>query len=409
MVEITDNPWRADFPALSQTMHGKPLAFLDTAASAQKPQVVLDAIQSAYEYHYANVHRGLYDFSQRKTAEFEVVRGKVAEFIGAESKRNIIFTKNTTEAVNLVAQSWGRTFLKGGDEIILTAMEHHANLVPWHILKNQIGITIKYIPVLDDGTLDMEALPALLTDKTKLVSVTQISNALGTVNDVVRIRQMISAYNANILFMVDGSQAVVHAAVDIQKFAPDFFVFTGHKIYGPTGVGVLYGRMDILDAMPPYQGGGDMIERVTLEGSSFACPPTRFEAGTPAIAEVIGLGASIDYIRAVGLNHITKWESEVGRYLDTQLQNISGIKLYGTAPHKAGISSFTLDGCSPTDVAMILDQMGVAVRTGHHCCQPLMHRFGIDGTIRASIGLYTQKSDIDQLVNAIAKAKKMLG
>jgi cysteine desulfurase / selenocysteine lyase len=408
VVEVV-NKWRQDFPALTQTVHGKPLVFLDSGASAQKPQIVIDAITKAYSESYANVHRGLYDFSQRKTAEFEAVRAKVRAFIGARDISEIIFTRNTTEAINLVAHSWGRTHLKQGDEIILTEMEHHANLVPWHMLRDELGVVIKYIPVTDKGELDESKILSLLSPQTKLVACTHISNVLGTVNNINNIKTILSDFNPEIKLLVDGSQAVVHQSVNMVELDADFYVFTGHKLYGPTGVGVLYGKREILDAMPPYQGGGDMIDKVTLEGTTYAKPPSRFEAGTPAIAEVIGLGAAIDYVTAIGMDNITKWEAEISAYAHEKLLAIDGLKILGMAESKAGIMSFILDGCPPSDVAMILDQMGIAVRTGHHCCQPLMTRFGVDASIRASLGLYNDKNDIDKLVEGLNKAKRMLG
>lgn len=403
------NSFRSDFPALQQTVRGKPLIFLDSGASAQKPQSVLNAITRAYAESYANVHRGLYDFSQRKTAEFEEARAKVARFIGAPFPAQIIFTRNTTEAINLVAQSWGRTFLKAGDEIILTEMEHHANLVPWHILRDQIGIVIKYVPVKDNGELDDDKILSLLSPRTKFMACTQVSNVLGTINNIKKIKTILSVFNPEIKFLIDGSQAVVHQSVNMVDLDADFFVFTGHKLYGPTGVGVLYGKKDILDSMPPYQGGGDMIEKVTLEGTTYAAVPSRFEAGTPAIAEVIGLGAAVDYVTSIGMDNIAAWEHELLTYATEKLSAIDGLKILGTAPNKAGIISFTMEGCPPADVAMILDQMGIAVRTGHHCCQPLMARFGIEGSIRASLGLYNDKNDIDKLVEGLTKAQRMLG
>jgi cysteine desulfurase/selenocysteine lyase len=409
VVEIVDNPWRKDFPALQQTVHGKPLVFLDSGASAQKPQAVLDAMNKAYTESYANIHRGLYDFSQRKTAEYEEARVKIAKFIGAPSHDNIVFTRNTTEGINLVAQSWGRTFLTAGDEIILTEMEHHANLVPWHMLRDQIGIVIKYIPVTNRGELDEDAILSLLSPRTKLISCTQVSNVLGTVNNINKIKTILRVFNPDIKLLVDGSQAVVHQSVNMVDLDADFYVFTGHKLYGPTGIGVLYGKTDLLNAMPPYQGGGDMIETVTLAGTTYAKAPSRFEAGTPAIAEVIGLGAAVDYVLSIGMENIQAWEQNLLAYATEKLSAINGLKIMGTSPHKAGIITFTMEGCPPADVAMILDQCGVAVRTGHHCCQPLMARFGVEGTIRASLGLYNHKNDIDQLVDGLLKAKRMLG
>lgn len=408
MVGVTQNSFRKDFPALTQTVRGKPLVFLDSGASAQKPQSVIDAMTRAYTEGYANVHRGLYDFSQRKTAEFEEARAKVAKFIGAPSPSNIVFTRNATEGINLVAQTWGRANLKAGDEIILTEMEHHANLVPWHMLRDDIGIVIKYIPVADNGELQDDKILSLLSPRTKLLACTQVSNVLGTVNNINKIKTILSVFNPKIKLLVDGSQAVVHKAVNMVDLDVDFYVFTGHKLYGPTGVGVLYGKKDILDAMPPYQGGGDMIDKVTLGGTTYAAAPARFEAGTPAIAEVIALGAAIDYVTSIGMENIAAWEHELLIYATEKLSSIKGLNMIGTAEGKAGIISFTMDGCPPADVAMILDQMGVAVRTGHHCCQPLMARFGIEGSIRASLGLYNDKNDIDTLYEGLVKAKRML-
>lgn len=402
------NNLRNDFPALQGTMHGKRIAFLDSGASAQKPRAVIDAVTKAYAEGYANIHRGLYAFSQQKTAEYEAARAKIARFIGAPSPDQIVFTRNATEGINLVAQSWGRAFLTAGDEIILTEMEHHANLVPWHILKDQIGIVIKYIPVTDQGELVYESLLSLLSPRTKLVSCTQVSNVLGTVNNINRIKTILSVFNPDIRLLVDGSQAVVHRAVNMVDLDADFYVFTGHKLYGPTGVGVLYGKSALLNAMPPYQGGGDMIDRVTLDGSTFATAPARFEAGTPAIAEVIGLGAAVDYVTHIGMETIHAWEEDLVSYATEALRKMDGVRIIGEAEDKAGIISFTVEGCPSADVAMILDQCGVAVRTGHHCCQPLMARFGVDGTIRASFGLYNDKNDIDQLIDGLMKAKRML-
>lgn len=402
------NQFKKDFPIFNQTMNGKPLVFLDSGASAQKPQCVIEAVTHTYSDHYANVHRGLYAFSQDITADYEASRKRVAEFIGVPSPDQIIFTRNATEGINLVAQSWARTHLKQGDEIILTEMEHHANLVPWHILRDQIGVVIKYIPVKDNGELDEDKLLSLLSTRTKLVACTHISNVLGTVNNISKIKTILSFFNLNIKLLVDGSQAVVHQSVHMGELDADFYVFTGHKLYGPTGVGVLYGKRDILELMPPYQGGGDMIDKVTLEGSTFAPIPSRFEAGTPAIAEVIGLGAAIDYVTRIGMDNIAAWEHDLLTYTTEKLLSIEGVRIIGTAPHKAGIISFTLEGCAPADVAMILDQMGIAVRTGHHCCQPLMARFGVDATIRVSFGLYNDREDCDKLIEGILKAKRML-
>lgn len=399
---------REDFPALANPMNGKPLAYLDTGASAQKPQVVLDQMSDLAANHYANIHRGLYKLSQVATQEYEAVRDKVAEFINASSEKEIIFTRNATEGVNLVAQSWGRTHLKAGDEIIVSEMEHHANIVPWQLLETQIGVVLKVIPVTERGELDLDTYKALLSEKTRLVAVTAISNALGTVNPIARMSKTAKEFNADILVLADCSQAVVHGGVDVQAMGIDFAVFTGHKLYGPTGVGVLWGRYDVLDSMPPYQGGGDMIETVSFKGTTFKAPPARFEAGTPAIVEVVGLGAAIDYLRSVGMDAIAAHEKMLLDYMESSLSQIDGLTFYGRAQEKAGIVSFTAQWAQTSDIAMILDKCGVAVRTGHHCCMPLMERFGVAGTIRASLGLYSNKKDIDALVAGIKKAKEML-
>jgi len=399
--------YRADFPVLRETMHGKPLAFLDSAASAQKPQPVIDAMRHVLEHGYSNIHRGLYEISQNLTDQYEKVRGKAAGFINAASENEIIFTRNSTEGINLVAQSYGRTFLKAGDEVIISAMEHHANIVPWQILRDQIGIELKIIPMDDRGVLDLEAYKALLSDKTRIVSVVHISNSLGTVNPVKEIVGLAKTYNSDIVTLIDGSQSVVHGAVDVQDLGCDFFVYTGHKLYGPNGIGVLYGRYDLLEQMPPYQGGGDMIESVSFEETIYAKPPFRFEAGTPPIVEVIGLGAAIDYVSAIGAVNIEAHESALLAAMTEGLEAIDGVHIHGTAPEKAGILSFTLDGAHPSDVGMILDQCGVAIRSGHHCCMPVMERLGLDATARASIGLYTNRDDIDQFLAAVAKAKDM--
>ena len=399
---------RSDFPVLATQMNGKPLAFLDTGASAQKPQSVIDAMNAVQNSGYSNIQRGLYRISQDLTAQFEAVRAKIAKFIGANSEKEIVFTRNATESVNLVAQSWARTHLKEGDEIILSEMEHHANIVPWQLLSGQIGVVIKVIPVLDDGTLDIDAFESLLSTKTKLIAVMQISNALGTVNPINKIIGLSRDFNPEIKVLIDGSQSIVHEPINVTEMDADFFAFTGHKLYGPTGIGVLYGKYDVLESMSPYQGGGDMIERVTFEKTIYKEPPYRFEAGTPAITEVIGLGAAIDYIQNVGIDSIRIHEQELLAYGTKKLTSIDGLKLYGTASDKAAILSFTIDGLHISDVAMILDQCGVAVRTGHHCCMPLMQRYGIEGTIRASMGLYSNKNDLDQLYDGLVKAKEML-
>jgi cysteine desulfurase/selenocysteine lyase len=399
---------RNDFPMLKTQMNGKPLVFLDSAASAQKPYAVIEAMNDVQIKGYSNIHRGLYKISQDLTQIFEDVRAKMARFIGAPSANNIVFTRNSTESINLVAQSWGRRHLKAGDEIILSVMEHHANIVPWQLLQDQIGIVIKVIPMQDDGALDLEAYQKLLSPKTRLVSVVHISNALGTINPAAEIIKIAKTYNSSIHTLIDGSQSVVHSVVNMQELNCDFFVFTGHKLYGPTGIGVLYGKAEVLDSMPPYQGGGDMIERVSFAGTTYKEPPYRFEAGTPAIIEVIGLGAAIDYVSAVGFPAIEAHEAELLAYGTKILQDIEGLKIYGHPAQKTAIFSFSLGDYHHTDVAMILDQQGIAVRSGHHCCMPLMQSLGIEGTLRASAGLYTNTSDLDALAAGLRKAQGML-
>ncbi|HIL27736.1 MAG TPA: cysteine desulfurase, partial [Micavibrio sp.] len=399
---------RDDFPALKQEVHGRPVAYLDTAASALKPQFVIDTMARVMETYYANIHRGLYSFSQQPTAAFEDVRNKVAGFINAPSAQEIVFTRNTTEAVNLVAQSWAAKYLQAGDEIILSGLEHHANIVPWHMLAEKIGVTIKVIPVQDDGSLDIEAFERMLTIDTKMVSLVHTSNSIGVVNNIKKIIQIAKDFYPETKVMVDGSQAVVHGSVDVQDLGCDFFAFTGHKIYGPSGVGVLWGKCDVLESMDPYQGGGDMIETVDFHHVTYKAPPARFEAGTPAIVEVIGMGAAIDYITSIGMDVIASYEKQMFTYAQDKIATIDGLTFYGTTADKIGILSFTAEWGHPSDIGMILDQCGVAVRTGHHCCQPLMRRFGIDATVRASLGMYTNETDIDALVAGLDKARSML-
>ncbi len=408
MYQTDMESYREHFPILRREMNGEPLVYLDSASSAQKPKVVIDAMRAVMEGEYSNIHRGLYSFSQSITQKYEAVRGKVAAFIHAPSPKEIIFTRNSTEAVNLVAQSWARHNLGEGDEIILTEMEHHANLVPWQMLSAEIGFNIKYIPVLDDGALDMDTFERMLTPATKFVSVVHVSNALGTINNVSKIIEIAKDFYPDMKVMVDGSQAVVHNVVNIQELNCDFYCFTGHKLYGPTGVGVLWGRDEILQSMPPYQGGGDMIEKVSLYDVSFKTSPARFEAGTPAIVEVIGLGAAIDYLSGLDFGLLIEHEQKLLHYAMEQLSVIEGLNYYGTAKNKTGIISLTADWGHMSDIAMILDQCGIAVRTGHHCCMPLMERFEIEGTLRVSMGLYTNKHDINALVRGLNKAKDML-
>lgn len=406
-----DSPWRKDFPVLGTFAHGdKPLVFLDSAASAQKPQCVIDAMDKVLTGGYSNIHRGLYEISQNLTQSFEDVRSKVADFIGSPSEKNIIFTRNATESINLVAQSWGRVHLKAGDEILITEMEHHANIVPWHMLSKQIGVVLKVAPLQPDGSLDVDAFEGLLSDRTKLVAFVEISNALGTVNPVSKLVNMVRDYNPDIKILVDGAQGMVHHAVDVSAMDADFYVFSGHKIYGPSGIGVLYGKYDLLQSMAPYQGGGDMIDKVSFAtGITYRDAPYRFEAGTPAIVEVIGLGAALDYLTNIGMDKIETYETALSDYAYQVLSSLKCINLYGASDieQRAGIFSFTMDCAHTSDIGMILDQCGVAVRTGHHCTMPLMEALGIDSTVRASLAFYNNKDDIDALVVGIKKVQEL--
>jgi len=397
---------RRDFPILSQEVYGKPLVFLDSGASAQKPRVVIDAVRECYETYYANVHRGAHYLSQRSTDAFEEARTTVAKFINAATEDEVIFTSSVTESINLVAATWGRKFLNEGDEVIVTEMEHHANIVPWQMLAQEKGIVLKIVPITDKGEFRIEDFEPLVSDRTKLVAVTECSNVLGT---MVPAKQVIKlAHEKGVPVLLDGAQGIVHRGVDVQDLDVDFYAFTGHKLYGPSGVGVLYGKWDILNSMPPYQGGGDMIERVSFKGTTFKEPPHRFEAGTPPIAQVIGLGAAIKYLSELGMDRISAYEQGLVAYATERLKCIEGLKLYGEAADKAAIFSFVVDGTHPFDIAAILDRAGVAVRVGQHCAEPLMDRFGIEGTVRASFGLYNTRGDVDALVAAIEKAKGML-
>lgn len=398
---------RADFPALQTTAHKKPLVFLDSAASAQKPKQVIDAMAAFYETSYANVHRGVYELSEKATDAFEAARRKIAAFIGAESENEIIFTRGATESLNLVAQTVSLARLKAGDEIIISQAEHHSNIVPWQLWRDRLGFKIKIAPVRDDGSFDFDAFKALLSDKTKLVSVMQVSNVLGTVfpiRDIVK-----AAHDAGALACVDGCQGVTHFPVDVRDTDCDFYAFSGHKLYGPTGIGVLYGKKSVLETLEPYQCGGDMIKSVSFDKSVWADLPAKFEAGTPAIVQAVGLGCAIDYLNALGMENVAAHEAVLAKKLTETLQNIRGVRLIGTARDKAGVASFVIDGVHPQDASMILDHTGIAVRTGHHCAQPLHERFGLTASIRASVGLYNTAQEIDVLAQGIEKAKKMFG
>jgi len=398
---------RADFPILSLPSNGKRLVFLDTAASAQKPRQVIDAESHVYEAEYANIHRGVYDLSQRATAAYDKARTKVRKFINAASDREIVFVRNATEGVNLVAQTWGRKNLKQGDQIILSEMEHHANIVPWQMLREETGLELVVIPITDSGELVWEAYEKAFTAKTKLVAMTQVSNALGTITPMAEIIKLSHSHGVPVL--VDGCQAVPHMPVDVQALDADFYVFSGHKLYGPTGVGVLYAKAKILEAMPPYQGGGDMISSVTWAKTTYADIPQRFEAGTPNIAGTIALGAAIDYIESFDRQALLAHEHALLEYATERLQALNTITIYGTAPEKAAVISFAVKGVHPHDVGTILDFEGIAVRAGHHCAQPVMDRFGVPATTRASFGIYNDFDDVDALIGGIGKVQEIFG
>jgi len=397
---------REDFPILSQiTRSGHPLVYLDNAATSQKPRPVIHAIAEFYRSGNANIHRGLYELSERASAAVDEARNRVARFLGAPSAAEIVFTRGTTEAINLVAQSWGRSTLRSGDEVLVTGMEHHSNLVPWQLVCQQTGARLRAVPITDRGELDLEAFDRLLGDRTRLLAVGHVSNALGTVNPVRELTARAHAKGA--LVLVDGAQSAPHLPIDVGELGCDFFAFSGHKLYGPTGVGVLYGRAAILAEMPPWQGGGDMIDQVTLEHSTWAAPPARFEAGTPPIAEIVGLAAALDYIESIGLDRIGAWECELLRLATARIGALPGVRLVGTAPDKAAVLSFLLEGVHPHDLGTILDDQGVAVRAGHHCAQPVMARFGIPATVRASFAFYNTPDEIESLVRGVQRAGNM--
>ncbi|MGH6620115.1 MAG: cysteine desulfurase [Alphaproteobacteria bacterium] len=398
---------RADFPAMSLEVHGRPLVFLDSGASAQKPRVVLDTMRRVYESEYANVHRGAYYLSERSTALYEGARDKLRDFLNARDRKEIIFTRNATESINLVAYAWGRKYLKAGDEIVISAMEHHSNIVPWQMLRDEMGLTLKIAPVGDDGEFLLDAFRKLLTDRTKLVAITHVSNVLGTITPVKEIVRL--AHDTGAKVLLDGAQAAVHLPVDVQDIGCDFYAITGHKLYGPTGIGVLYGKEALLDAMPPFMGGGDMIGSVSFEKTTWAALPAKFEAGTPAIVQAIGLGAAVDYMTGLGRESIAAHEHDVLNYATQQLASIDGLKIYGTAPDKAAVISFTLGNIHAHDVSTIIDRAGVAIRAGHHCAEPLMERLGVAATARASFGVYNTRDDADALVKALETVQEIFG
>ena len=404
-VEFDVEKVRKDFPILHQMINGKPLIYLDNAATSQKPKNVIDAIETYYREYNSNIHRGVHTLSENATETYESSRLKIKNFINANSTKEIVFVRGATEAINLVAQSLGRDSLNENDEIIITELEHHSNIVPWQLLSQQTGAKLKFIPINNKGELIEEEYKKLLNKKTRIVAVGHISNALGTINPIETIITMAHEYDAKVL--IDGAQAAPHTLIDVKKLDCDFYVFSGHKLFGPTGVGVLYGKKDLLEKMPPYQGGGDMIKMVSMKETQYNDLPYKFEAGTPNIAGVIGLGAAIDYVNEIGLENISQYENELLDYANQQASEITGLKFIGTARQKASILSFTLDGIHPHDVGTILNSEGIAIRTGHHCAMPVMEYFKIPATSRASFTFYNTHEEIDALIKAIEKCKKV--
>jgi cysteine desulfurase/selenocysteine lyase len=398
---------RSDFPILHQKVHGKPLVYLDNAATAQKPQAVIDALERYYRHDNSNIHRGVHALSERATAEYEEVRAAAQRFLNARDVKEIIFVRGTTEAINLVAQSYGRKHVGAGDEVLITAMEHHSNIVPWQILCEEKGARLRVAPINDRGELLLDDFEKLLGPKTKIAAVSHLSNALGTINPVREMVRM--AHARNIPVLVDGAQAVPRMPVDVQALDCDFYAISGHKMYGPTGIGVLYGKAELLEAMPPYQGGGDMIASVSFDKTVYNRLPYKFEAGTPNIADTIGFGAAIAYLKKLGLEAIDHHERDLLSYATRAVENIPGVTIVGNAREKSGVLSFTMDGIHPHDIGTILDREGIAVRTGHHCAQPVMQRFGIPATARASFGLYNTKEEVDALVAGIHRVVEVLG
>tara|TARA_R110002124_G_scaffold183735_9_gene351257 strand:- start:36162 stop:37409 length:1248 start_codon:yes stop_codon:yes gene_type:complete len=395
---------RAQFPVLQQEVNGKKLVYLDNGASSQMPKSVSDRIDKYHKHEHANVHRGIHSLSQKATDAFEETRSKIRDFINAGNLEEIIYTTGTTDSINLVAQSYGRKNFKAGDEILVSEMEHHANIVPWQMIAEETGAKLKVIPMNDKGELLMEEFYALLSDKTKMVAVVHVSNALGTINPVEEIIE--AAHKKNIPVLVDGAQAVPHSKVDVQALDADFYAFSAHKMCGPTGFGILYGKKELLNAMPPYRGGGDMIDKVTFEKTTWNDLPHKFEAGTPPISAGVGLGSSVDFLNEIGMEAIAEREHELLEYATQKLNQIEGLTIIGTADKKASVISFLLDGIHPTDAGTILDQQGIAVRTGHHCAQPVMQHYDIPGTLRASISFYNNEEDIDRLVKGIELVKE---
>ncbi len=398
---------RRDFPILAETVYGKPLVYLDNGASAQKPRAVLDRMMHAYTHEYANVHRGLHYLSNAATEAYEDAREAVRAFLNAPSVEDIVFTRSSTEAINLVAASYGGMVLGEGDEVILSILEHHSNIVPWNFHRERKGVVIKWAPVRDDGSFDLQAFEALFTPRTKIVAITQMSNVTGTIVPIAEVTRIAHAHGAVVL--VDGSQGAVHLPVDVQALDADFYVLTGHKLYGPTGIGVLYGKRHLLEAMPPWQGGGEMIDTVTTEGVTYNEPPHRFEAGTPPIVQAIGLGAALRYMEGLGREAILAHETDLRDYAMQRLGEMNSIRIYGTTPEKGAIVAFSMAGAHAHDVATVIDRSGVAVRAGTHCAMPLLARFGVTSTCRASFALYNTRAEVDALVAALRKAETLFG
>ncbi|MCA9666365.1 MAG: cysteine desulfurase [Myxococcales bacterium] len=401
------NSLRRDFPALDQKVSGRPLVYFDNAASAQTPLCVLEAMERFYREDRSNVHRGVHTLSQRATAAYEAVRPKIQRFLGAEREQEIVFTRGTTDAINLVAATYGRKNLGPGDEVLITTMEHHSNIVPWQMVCKERGAKLVVAPINDAGELEMDRFRELCGERTKIVALAHVSNALGTVNPVEEITRI--AHDAGAVVLLDGAQAAAHLEVDVSEIGCDFYAFSGHKVFGPTGVGALYGRYALLEAMPPYQGGGDMIRRVTFEETTYADPPMRFEAGTPNIAAVIGLGAALDYLRGIGVAAAAAYEAELLSYGTQRLRDIEGLRLIGTAREKVSVLSFVMEGAHAHDIGTILDDQGIAVRAGHHCTQPLMDRFGVPATARASLAFYNTRQEIDRLVEGLEMVRSLFG
>lgn len=404
---IDFNKIRSEFPILEKKINNNKMVYLDSAASAQKPMKVIETLNKAYLETYSNVHRGLHWLSEQSTSKYEDVRIKAANFLGAADHNEIIFGSGATQLLNLVANSWGRKFLKLDDEIIITIADHHANIVPWQLVAQQTGAKIRAVSVDDDGNFDINDLEKMITEKTKIISVPHVSNVLGTIFPVKEISKL--AHKVNAICVVDGCQGAIHLPVDVKDIDCDFYTFSSHKLYGPSGVGVLWGRSSILHEMPPFIGGGDMIDNVDIESSTYADPPHRFEAGTPPIAEVIAFGAAIDFVQAIGMNNIREHEQKILKTFTEKLEEVKGLRIIGNSISKSGVISFVFGNAHPHDIATILDQKGIAIRAGHHCAQPLMKHFNVTSTARASIGVYTQENEVDDLINGLSTVKKLLG